>query len=188
MKQNLFSVAVLLLLLLYTACKNKSRSNDEEVISALSIIKGQLNHLDTSLYQVTKYETTNEKTDTAWLKREQVREFAAPFISLPDISEDKYRDQYTEERLIDAGQEQLSITYTANKENAEILKQIFIIKLEDISGGNVHSIYIDRFIQNKDSSVQQKLYWEIDKHFSVGNIIQKNNAPETTHQLKVEWK
>jgi hypothetical protein len=186
MKRSLFYAVGLFLLIV--ACKDKGDSNKEQAISAISIIKGQLNHLDTSLFQIAKYETTGAGTDSAWLKREQVREYASPFLSLPDISDKKYKNQYTEERLMDAGEGQLSITYTAKEENAEIQKQIFIIKLEDISSGNVHSIYIDRFMQHKDSLVQQKLYWELDNFFSIGTIIQRTNAPESTYQLKVEWK
>jgi hypothetical protein len=102
-----------LIAILFSACKEKKDANQEPPISALSIIKGQLNHLDTSLYGITKYETANNTTDTTYLRRDEIRKFAAPFLSLPEIADKNYYKNYTEERLIDAQQETLNITTTA---------------------------------------------------------------------------
>jgi hypothetical protein len=63
-----------------------------------------------------------------------------------------------------------------------------VIGLENVESGKIHSIFIDRFLPSKDSTVEQKLYWEIDKYFSIGSIIQKENQPEKSHMLRVEWK
>ena len=176
-----------LIAVLFAACKEKKETKQEPPISALSIIKGQVNKLDTSLYGITKYETTGNITDTAYLKREEVRKFAAAFLSLPEIADKKYYENYTEERLIDAQQETLNITSTAKNENAEIQKQIIVITLADVSSGKVQSIFIDRYLPSKDSTVEQKLFWEIDKYFSIGSIIEKENQPDKTHFTKVAW-
>jgi len=176
-----------LVVILFIGCKEKKEAKHEPPISALSIIKGQLNELDTSLYSIIKYETTDNITDTAYLRREEVRKFAAPFLSLPEIADKKYYKNYSEERLIDAQQETLNITSTAKNENAEIQKQIIIIALADVSSGKVQSIFIDRYISSKDSTIEQKLFWEIDKYFSIGSIIEKENHPDKTHFTKVTW-
>src|SRR4029078_11164804 len=99
----------------------------------------------------------------------------------------KYYKNYTEERLIDAQQETLNITSTAKNENAAIQKQIIIIALANVSSGKVQSIFIDRYISSKDSTIEQKLFWEIDKYFSIGSIIEKENQPEKTSFTKVVW-
>jgi len=171
----------------FAGCKQKKETKQEPPISALSIIKGQLNRLDTSLYSIIKYETADNVTDTLYLKREEVRKFAAPFLMLPEIADKEYYNNYTEERLIDAQQETLNITSTAKNENAEIQKQIMVITLADVSTGKVQSIFIDRYLPSKDSTIEQKLFWEIDKYFSIGNIIEKENQPDKTHFTKVTW-
>jgi hypothetical protein len=176
-----------LIAILFAACKEKKETNQEPPISVLSIIKGQLNDLDTSLYSIIKYETANNITDSVYLKREDVRKFAAPFLSLPEIADKNYYNNYTEERLIDDQQETLNITCTAKNENAEIQKQIIVIGLADISSGKVQSIFIDRYIPSKDSTIEQKLFWEVDKYFSIGNIIEKENQPDKTHFTRVTW-
>ena len=176
-----------LIVILFEACKEKKEVKQESPISALSIIKGQLNHLDSSLYEIVKYESTDNITDSSYLKRDEIRKFAAPFLSLPEIADKNYYENYTEERLIDAQQETLSITTTAKNENAEIQKQIIVITLSDVSNGKVQSIFIDRYLSSKDSTVEQKLFWEIDNYFSIGNIIEKDHQPEKTSFTKVVW-
>ena len=176
-----------LIAIFFAACKQKKETKQEPPISALSIIKGQLNGLDTSLYSIIKYETAGNSTDTTYVKREDVRNFAAPFLTLPEIADKEYYNNYTEERLIDAQQGTLNITSTAKNENAEIQKQIMVITLADDASGKVQSVFIDRYMPSKDSTVEQKLFWEIDKYFSIGSIIQKENQPDNTHFTKVAW-
>jgi len=182
-----YLIILTLIGILFAACKGKKQTKQEQPISALSIIKGQLNGLDTSLYSITKYETADDITDTSYLKREEIRKFAVPFLSLPEIADKEYLNNYTEDRLIDAEQETLNITSTAKNENAEIQKQIIIINIADISSGKVQSIFIDRYIPSKDSTIEQKLYWEMDKYFSITSMIQKDNQSDKTHRTIVAW-
>lgn len=185
MKNYLVTATVAIILL--AACKGKKMEAENQPISALSIIKGQLHHLDTSIYQVTRFETENGVTDTFDMRREEIRNYAAPFLSLPDIADKNYNDKYSEDRLIDAQRQTLSITSTAKNEKEEIQKQIIIVNIADLSDGKVGSIYIDRSQSSGDSTIEQKLFWEIDKYFTIGNIITKENQPEKTHLTKIAW-
>lgn len=184
--KKILSLSILYATLLYS-CTSPKKSNEEIPISALTIIKGQLNQLDTSLFQFTKLETTDGKTDTAYIKREEVRKLADDFLSLPDIAQSGYTDKYTEERLIDNMQHTLSITATAKNETLEIQKQIIIVPLDQYASGTVQSIYIDRYMETSEGSLQQKLFWEIDKYFQIASIYQPDNGPEKTLILKVFW-
>jgi hypothetical protein len=183
-----YLIIAFLFVVLIAGCKEDKKSKADPPISALSIIKGQLQHLDTSLYQITKIETTREGSDSIILKREDIRKYAAPFLSLPEIANGKYYKDYKEERFIDQEQGTLSITAFANDENAEIQKQILIISLADLTNGKVKSIYIDRQRTDGDILVEEKLFWEIDTYFSIGSIVQKQNNPEETKLVKIEWK
>lgn len=184
--KNILSLFIFLSLF-FIACKEKKESDKEPVISALSIIKGQVNHIDTSFYQLVKTESMDGKTDTTYIKREEVRGLASAFLSLPDISQNHYNENYTEERLIDAEQNTLSITSTANSDMPEIQKQMIIISLDELASGKVESIFIDRSAKVNDSSIQQKLFWQIDQYFQVVSIIQKGNEPEKVRITKVTW-
>ena len=182
------------LLVLVIACKEKERSSKQEEppakespISALSIIKGQLNHLDTSLYQLIKTETIENRTDSIFLKREEIKRYAEPFLSLPDIANEKYYENYTEDKLIDAGQNTLNITSLAKNDSAEIQKQIIVVSLSPDENSKIQSIFIDRLIPKSDSTIEQKLFWVMDKYFSIRSIIEKEHQPDKIHSVKVEW-
>ena len=187
-----YLIGPVLTLVLLTACNQKKDSKKEEEpkespISALSIIKGQLNHLDTSIYEVKKFETTNNRTDSVYLKRGEIRKAAKPFLSLPEIADETYHEKYTETRLIDAQQNTLNITSLSTNDTAEVQKQIIIISLSPTANSTIQSIFIDRYISRGDSTIQQKLFWEIDKYFSIGSIIEKEDQPEKIHTTKVTW-
>ena len=176
--KNYYIATAILAGFIAVSCTGKKESKTEGIISVTSIFKGQVNNLDTSLYQIMKYETLEGKTDTVFLKREEVRALAADFLSLPDITKNKYEENYIEERMLDGSQNSLSIISTAKNEKLEIQKQIIIVPLDETSTGKVQSIYIDRWVQVKDSTIEQKLFWQIDKYFQVGNIIHTGDQPE----------
>ena len=181
---------ILLILIsgLFVACKEKKETKQEPPISALSIIKGQINKLDTSMYAFTRYDKTDLRSDTTYLKRDEIRKHSEPFLSLPDIADKKNQEKYTEERFIDAQTDMLSIISTLKEnENSEILKQILVIDVTDVSSAKVHSIYIDRNITSNDSIIEQKLFWQIDKYFTINNAIIKENHPDKTHYTRVAW-
>lgn len=185
MKNYLILAAIAFVAL--SACKEKNKTEEEIPISAVSIIKGQLKHLDSSLYQIMKIESRNGNPDTTFIKREDIRKYAASFLDLPDIANDDYHKNYTEDRLIVAETQTLNIISTAERRNAEIQKQVIITDLTDLANGRVQSIYIDRYKSAGDSAIQLKLFWEIDKSFSIDSIIQKDDQPERFHRIKVEW-
>lgn len=177
-----------LVTILFIACKEKEEVKQEPLISALSIIKGQINKLDTSLFAFIKYDRFDNRSDTAYLKREEVRKFTEPFLSLPDVTDKKNSKKYIEERLIDAQLETLSIISTLkDEENSEVVKQIMVIDVADVSNGKVQSIFIDRNIPSNDSIIEQKLFWQIDKYFTINSTIIKENYPDKTHFTKVTW-
>ena len=186
MKNYLILLAFTIILI--PACKEKKEAKQEAPISALSVIKGQVNKLDTSLYAFTKYYRNDSISDTTYLKREEVRKFTGPFLSLPDIADKEYSKKYTEERFIDAQLETLSIISTLkDEENSEVLKQIMVIGVSDISNSKIQSIFIDRYIASNDSIIEQKLLWEIDKYFTITSTTIKENQPEKTDFTKVAW-
>ena len=187
MKNYLMLLAFAILLL--GACKEKKESKQEAPISALSIIKGQVNKLDTSLYAFTKYYRNDSLSDTTYLKREEVRKFTEPFLSLPEIADEKYYEKYTESKLIniDVEPNTLDITSIARSDTAEIQKQIIIISISPTENSKVKSIFVDRYISNRDSTVEQKLFWVLDSYFSITDIIEKENQPEKILTTKVTW-
>ncbi len=188
--KNYFVISALLLIL-FINCKegatDRKVSKEDPPISALSIIKGQINDLETSLYEVKKFETIGNVVDSSYLKKEEIRTVASPFLSLREIADENYYERYTEDKVLDAQQNILNITSIAKSDTMEIQKQFIVIEISPTENSKVQSIYIDRYNSKGDSTLEQKLYWEIDKSFLIRNIIEKKDQPEKIHTIKVVW-
>jgi hypothetical protein len=56
-----------------------------------------------------------------------------------------------------------------------------------LATGKVQSIYFEQYIVKDSMSIEKKLFWQIDKYFQVGKIIQSRNLPEKISSTKVTW-
>ena len=188
-----YLILLVLITILLKACKEKKEIKQkqplaaEPPISALSIIKGQVNKFDSSLYAFTKYYRNDSLSDTTYLKREDVRKFAEPFLSLPEIADNRYHEKYTEDKHVDIERNTLNITSISKSDTAEIQKQIIIVSLSPTENSKVQSIFVDRYIANRDSTIEQKLFLVLDSYFSIQNIIAKENQPEKIITTRITW-
>ena len=180
------SVPAILVLLLVFSCKQKD--DREKFFPVLSFIKSQVADIDTSLYSIRKLVYIDSlRTDTFYIHRENFREEAKDFLSIPDLSALKYRDRYTEEKGFDETMNRVVLTYIPLKpEKEEIQRQEVLIK-QDPSGDKVTNIIINSVVNTKDSAVQKRLLWKIDESFLVVTTKQLAGQPETTSAIKVIW-
>ncbi len=188
MKINLKFSLFTLLLLHFFSCKQKKTNDKERFFPVLSFIQSQVVEIDTSLYSIRKFLTVDSlRADTTYLQREQFKEAAKDFLSIPDISSSKYEDRYMEEKQFDETMNRVILTYTPLKpEKEEIQRQEVLIK-PDPSGDKITNIIINRIVNTKDSSMQKRLFWKVDENFQVVTIKQLNGQPETTSTVKVVW-
>lgn len=114
-------------------CKQKSKDAGEEAFfPALSFIKSQVSHVDTSLYPIMKITTIDNLSDTVYVKREEFRKLAEDFLLMPDISEKKYKKKYEEQRIFDQSLNRVLLIYKPLKEGLEVQKQEIIIAVKTI--------------------------------------------------------
>ena len=187
MKYCNYIVVPLILFSLLPSCKTQT-AKAESHISSTSIILGQINHIDTSLYQITKYETNNNIVDTTYISRDIFRVEAKPFLELADITNEKMLSKYKEEKIVDTEQSTLSIIHTALNENLEIQKQIMIVDIQDPENAKVVSIYIDKIIIDNNTSTQLRLFWQLDSYFQIATITQSKTFPEQLKLVRITWK
>ena len=180
---------LLLSSLFLISCKNKKAENEEGTTSffpVLSFLKSQVAHVDSSLYRIIKITNKDSITDTTYLKREDFRQAAKDFLSIPDISSDKLRDEYNETELFDDDLKRVVLNYMPKQPDKEITRQEVIIK-PDADGDKVQTIFINRINNSKDSSVQKILFWQVDKRFKIVTLIQTPNNTEKKETTEVVW-
>ncbi|MEO7983702.1 MAG: hypothetical protein ABI688_06450 [Bacteroidota bacterium] len=185
--------ALLLSLFVVTAvvaCKQKNKKEQKQYISVISLIKQQVAGIDTSLYSIRKVVYFDSlHSDTSFIPREQFAEAAKEFLDLPDLSDPKVAARYKEEPPIyDQTIDRVILTYTPlNPEKEEVKKQEILATPVPGEETRVNNIIIIREINNRDSFLQKKMLWQMNKSFQVITTIQKPGKPELSITTKVSW-
>lgn len=186
------TIELIIIILICTGCKTREKNetkNNDAVTPVLSFIQIQVAQIDTSLFSIKKIEVLDSlHSDTVDIPRKDFRALANDFLTIPDISQKKYKEQYQESKNYDPDLKIVSLlSLPKSVSSADIQKQEVIIK-PDSEGGKIRTIYIDREWINKDSSITKKMIWQVDEYFQVLTLKQLPGQPETSHILKVTWK
>lgn len=187
MKQKVFTAFFILFLV---ACSDKTKEPPKNYISALSLIKNQVAHVDSSLYSIMKTITYDSAhTDTSYIPREEFEIAAAEFLDIPDLSNQKVARRFKEEEArYDDVMNRVIITYVpVDPEEEEIKKQEIMVSPNIATGDQIKNIIINKVISNRDSFMEKKLLWQMDKSFQVVIIKQKPGMPSTIATTKVSW-
>lgn len=177
----------LFILVFLTSCKQKKE--DKKFISIVSLIKKQVDHVDTSLYSIMKINMLDSlHRDTVYIPREEFRAVAKDFLDIPDLSVQKVAEKFKEGApRYDELLNRVIITYTPiNPDKEEIKKQEMLVT-PSAAGDKVNNIIVIREISNRDSFLQKKMLWQLDKYFQIVTTSQKKGTPEVTTILKVSW-
>ena len=188
MKATLITVLIAFVFFSIISCTGEDKDNKEDFFPVLSYIKSQVADIDTSLYSIRKVIFVDSlKTDTIYLHRENFREEAKDFLSVPDISSPSLSKRYVEDKFIDETLNRVLLTYTPlNPDKEEIQRQEVLIK-PDPSGDKVTNIIINSVINTRDSSVQKKLLWKVGESFQTTITKQLAGQPEKISIVKVIW-
>jgi len=185
--QSLFLFHVLVLLF---SCKEKKKAptEAEKYFPVLSFIKSQVAQVDTSLYSIRKITYIDSvRTDTTHYKREQFRELAADFLNLPDLADPKYQGRFVEKRTFDTALNRAMFILEPLKPEEEEIKRQEVLIRPDPPNDKITNIIIDYIKGNRDSSIQKKLLWQVDRSFQVTSIRQLPGQKEIISTYKVIW-
>jgi hypothetical protein len=185
-----YALVTFLFLITLASCKTKEKEPGKKYISIVSLIKKQVAHVDTSLYPIRKIITQDSlQSDTVYIPREEFAAAAKDFLNIPDLSDPKVTKRYKEEQArYDDLLNRVVITYTPlSPDKEEVKKQEVLITPNAAAGDKVINIIIVREISTRDSFLQKKMLWQMDKSFQVITTSQKPGMPEKTTIMKVSW-
>lgn len=178
------------IVILASSCKHKEKEEDKNFISVVSLIRKQVAHVDTALYSIMKIVYTDSlHSDTTYIPREQFADVAKDFLDIPDLSDKKVAKRYKEDPAVqDEMINRVIITYTpVNPDKEEVKKQELLATPIPGQEARVNNIIIIREISNRDSFLQKKMLWQLDKSFQIVTISQKPGKPEISTTTKVTW-
>ena len=185
-----FPILFLFVVIATTACKQKKKEIVKHFISVLSLIKKQVAHVDTSLYAIMKVVYKDSlHSDTTYIPREQFAEVAKEFLDIPDLADEKVAARYKEDPVThDEMLNRVIITYLpVNPEKEDVKRQEILATPVAGEDAKVNNIIIIHEISNRDSFVQKKMLWQMDKSFQVVTTSQQPGKPEIIITTRVSW-
>jgi hypothetical protein len=200
MKKYIF-YTILVLTLTHCTSKNKTVNNQintdtvatesnqavKGFFPITSFLKGQLITLDSLPITLMHTITINKKTDTIWLKKQEIRPLLQPFISdeitatnmAPFFTETKFKDE-----TINA------ITYTYRPTNT--LPDSIALRHWDMyinpETGSIQKIYLVKEKIDKDKTYTFQLIWQTNKWAKITTLLKnKNGLNEVVKEEKITW-
>lgn len=189
MNMTKFVVAILVGGFLFS-CKQKEEEPAKKFISVVAMIKAQVAHVDTSLNPIIKIVSRDStQQDTISLSREDFAKEAKDFLEIPDLADKKVAKRYKEDPpLYDDMLGRVIFKYTPiDPDKEEVKSQEFLATPVPGKEAKINNIMIVREISNRDSFLQKKMLWQMDKSFQVVTTSQKPGQSEVTTVTRVVW-
>ncbi len=183
-------IATLCLVLIFESCKSKKEDTSKTYVSVVSIIRKQVEKIDTSLYSILKIDYIDSThADTTYVARENFAALAKDFLETPDLSDKKVAKQYREDQaVVDQMLNRVILTYVPiDPKKQEFKKQELVVTPVPGEDAKINNIIIIREVYSRDSFLQKKLLWQIDKSFQIVTTSQKPGQIEKTITTRVVW-
>ena len=182
------SLALSVLLALLSSCGSSDKEKDEAFFPVASFLKSQVAQVDSTLNSIRQYNYIDStRTDTVFIHRDQFRALAKDFLSIPDLTSSEFKGRYKEDKQFDETLNRALFTYTPVKPEKEFIQRQEVLIRPDPGGDKITTIIINSTINTKDSAVQKKMLWQVDRSFQVITTRQLAGQPETTTTTKVVW-
>ena len=149
-----------------------------------SFIKGQLRVIDSLPITPLHTITINNKTDSFWLKKDQLAPLLADFLS-PEISDTNLINSFKETSFNDQTLNAITFTY----DPSTILPDSFSLRHWDVyitpESGKVSKVYLVKQLTENGNSITRQLTWRSDKWALIVTLL---NKPDGSSQLVKEDK
>ena len=184
---KVFFISSLIITCLF-ACKNRKKEGGEEknIFSVVSFLQSQVKTADTSHYSFVRVQTSDGRSDTQTISKEEFRNYAKEFTHLPDIS--LRTEKYEVSKSYDSMLNNLVVTYLATDINEEVTRETILWEPDSQGNSQVKTIYINRVHEASDTIKEKELTWQINKGFQIITKTQVAEQPEKVDIVQVQWK
>jgi hypothetical protein len=178
---------------LITACNQKKVTQQEKAITenknnffpVTQYLLGQLKELDSLPITPLKVTSINGKTDSVWLKRDQVRSFVQPFLNpvIDSISLSKY---FAEKSFLDQTINAFTFSYDPVRQLPDSIELKRWDVYVDPATGKVNRVYI---VKQLNATPQQttQLIWKQGHYCKITTIIEKTGVSPQIKEEQLTW-
>ncbi len=193
--QKLFTFLILCLLIIFSACHSKEKTEVQSINTQADVqsifpvtdfLKGQLREIDSMPVTPLKTVTINGKTDSTWLKREDIRPFAAPFLT-PLIDSATMASYFSEKSFLDQTINAATLSYDAKTKLPDSIKLNHWDVYIDPQKGTVNRIYLVKENTGDSVHITTQLTWKANQWCSITTITQKPGKDTEVKEEKMTW-
>ena len=193
MKQFLILVSTILLI---CACRSKqpettigeSKHTDtakKNYLPVADYLKAEIAAVDSFPLLIMKYRVVNGKTDSGIITTATFDQIAREFL-VADLDSSRFENKFEENSFVDRSTNLVSFTYST-KDTGNGLKRVDVLFSPGAGTDKLHSIYMEAFSVNQDTTVIRKLSWRAGRNFNILRIRNPKIGRETTDQTIVVW-
>jgi len=188
--------AVFFLLFLWYGCKQQESQSPQQAVKdstkqqtffpVTAYIKGQLREIDSLPITPLKIITINGKKDSIWMKKEDIRPFAEPFLH-PEIDTSNFKDLFIERSFLDQTINAFTFSYDPINKLPDTLQlrrwDVYI----DPKKNTITRIYIVKEVNNNGKEQTVQLTWKSNQWCKITTIAeQEGKQPDIKEEL-MKW-
>jgi len=191
--QKLSSLAVLACFFFLNACHSSetvkpanTTVDSTNIFPVTSFLRAQLKELDTLPVTPLLIVSKNNKKDSTWLKREDIRKYAIPFLS-PEIDSANMQNLFRESSFLDQSINSYTFSYDPKSNIPDSIHLNHWDVYMNPENNLVTRIYLVKENDSAGESVTRQLTWLVDKWFSIRTISQKQGQKPEIKEEKMIW-
>lgn len=194
--QKFFSFLLPVFFLIFSSCHSENNSNEHaEIINSenvsifpvTSFLKGQLRIIDSMPTTPLKLLTHNGKTDSVWLKREDVRLDAAPFLT-PEIDSLSMSSLFSEKSFLDQTINAFTFSYDPKVPLPDSMHLTHWDVYINPQSGTVQRVYLVKETIENNKNITTQMTWVTDSWYSIRTITQISGDKEPEiREEKIIW-
>ncbi len=187
--QYRYLTAIALLIFIFSCKQSKKEKEHDQIVYKDSTTKplavfpvtdyllGQIDALEKMEVTPVKIISDGSKTDSVWIKREEVRQEAAPFLK-PQIDSANLNLYFTGNSFLDRTIGSYTFTYTPKSKLPAGMNLAEINVYVDTINNKVQRVYLVK----DDADTTRQLTWKSDAWFSIRSI-----AGDKVKEVKIKW-
>jgi len=185
----------LIIILLFTACKGKNTKplqivdqpeERQTFFPVTDFLLGQLRELDTIPITPLKIIIADDKKDSVWVSKKEMRKFAAPFLD-PVIDSVNMNNLFSEKSFMDQTINAITLTYDPRDRIPDSIKLSHFDVYIDPQQNKVERIYLVKEEIQNEETITIQLTWEVGKWCSIRTISQEPKMLPKVREEIMKW-
>ena len=168
------------------ATQQVSANKPQSFFPVTNFLLGQLNEIDSMPVTPLKIITKNNKADSVWLTRKDIRIFAQPFLH-PMIDSGNLQSFFVEKSFMDQTINAVTLSYDPIKKLPPSMQLTHWDVYIDPQKNTVDRIYMTKQKDSSGINIKTQLTWKVNKWCSIRTIAQQNTMPPQVSEEKLVW-